>query len=88
MCDKCVALDRKIDHYEQMLISIGDRVTVERLKALIADYRRKRWPFIQRLSKSSRATSVGGLCQIHRTLRVGPLRLDGEAKSSKGDVQR
>ena len=37
MCDKCVALDRKIDHYEQMLISIGDRVTVERLKALIAD---------------------------------------------------
>ena len=37
MCDKCVALDGKIDHYEQMLISIGDRVTVERLKALIAD---------------------------------------------------
>ena len=37
MCDKCVALDKKIDHYEQMLISIGDRVTVERLKALIAD---------------------------------------------------
>jgi hypothetical protein len=37
MCDKCVALDRKIDHYEQMLISIGDRVTVERLMALIAD---------------------------------------------------
>ena len=37
MCDKCVALDRKIDHYEQMLMSIGDRVTVERLMALIAD---------------------------------------------------
>ncbi len=34
MCDKCVALDKKIDHYEKMFISIGDR---ERLKALIAD---------------------------------------------------
>jgi hypothetical protein len=37
MCEKCLALDRKIDHYEQMLISIGDRVTVERLHAMIAD---------------------------------------------------
>jgi hypothetical protein len=37
MCDKCAVLDRKIDHYEQMLLSIGDRVTVERLHAMIAE---------------------------------------------------
>ena len=37
MCDKCVALDKKIDHYEKMLISIGDRVTVDRLMALVGD---------------------------------------------------
>jgi hypothetical protein len=37
MCDKCAVLDKKIDHYEQILISIGDRVTVERLHAMIAD---------------------------------------------------
>ena len=37
VCDKCAALDKKIYHYEQILISIGDRVTVERLHAMIAD---------------------------------------------------
>jgi hypothetical protein len=37
MCDKCAELDKRIEHYEQMLISIGDRVTVERLYAMIAD---------------------------------------------------
>jgi len=37
MCDKCAVLDQKIDHYEQMLIAIGGRGTVERLQALIAD---------------------------------------------------
>jgi hypothetical protein len=37
MCDKCAKLDKKIEHYETMLVSIGDRVTVERLMALVAD---------------------------------------------------
>jgi hypothetical protein len=37
MCDKCAQLDKKIDHCGRMLVSIGDRVTVERLEALIAD---------------------------------------------------
>jgi len=39
MCDKCAPLDKKIEHYEKMIVSIGDRVTVERLMALVADLR-------------------------------------------------
>ena len=39
MCDKCGELDKKIEHYETMLVSIGDPVTVERLMAMIADLR-------------------------------------------------
>lgn len=37
MCDKCGELDRKIEHYRQMLLSIGDQTTVERIKVLIGD---------------------------------------------------
>jgi hypothetical protein len=37
MCDKCTKLDKKIEHYETMIVSIGDRVTVERLMALVAE---------------------------------------------------
>jgi hypothetical protein len=35
VCDKCEQLNEKIEHYEKMAVSIGDRVTVERLMALI-----------------------------------------------------
>ena len=37
MCDKCEQLDKKIEHYETMIVSIGDRVTVERLMAMVAN---------------------------------------------------
>jgi hypothetical protein len=37
MCEKCAPLDKKIEHYETMVVSIGDRATVERLMAMIAD---------------------------------------------------
>jgi len=39
MCDKCGELDKKIEHYRQMLMSIGDQTTVERIKVLIGDLR-------------------------------------------------
>ena len=52
MCDKCEKLDKKIEHYETIVVSIGDRATVERFMAMIAIYRRKRRRFIP--SKSSR----------------------------------
>ena len=37
VCDKCEKLDKKIEHYETIVVSIGDRATVERLMAMIAD---------------------------------------------------
>ena len=52
VCDKCEKLDKKIEHYETIVVSIGDRATVERFMAMIAIYRRKRRRFIP--SKSSR----------------------------------
>jgi hypothetical protein len=36
VCDKCDELDKKIEHYGLMLLSIGDQVTVDRIKELIA----------------------------------------------------
>jgi hypothetical protein len=37
MCDKCVEIDRLIDRYRKIQRSIGDQVTVDRTKELIAD---------------------------------------------------
>ncbi len=37
MCDKCDELDKKTEHYQQILLSIGDQITVERLAGLIGD---------------------------------------------------
>jgi hypothetical protein len=37
VCDKCAELDKKIEHYQKMLLAIADPITVERLKALIGD---------------------------------------------------
>jgi len=37
MCDKCDQLDKKIDHYRLILLSIGDQITADRIKAMIGD---------------------------------------------------
>jgi len=37
MCDKCDELDKKIDHYRLILLSIGDQITTSRIKAMIGD---------------------------------------------------
>ena len=35
MCDKCDELDKRIEHYRRILLSIGDQITVDRIKAMI-----------------------------------------------------
>jgi hypothetical protein len=42
MCDKCAKLDKKIEHYETMIVSIGDRVTVDRLMAMVTNLQRQK----------------------------------------------
>ena len=37
MCDKCVELDKRIEHYREITLAIGDELTIERIKALIGD---------------------------------------------------
>jgi hypothetical protein len=36
MCDKCVELDGKIEHYQRMASLITDRTTLDGIKELIA----------------------------------------------------
>jgi hypothetical protein len=55
MCDKCAKLDKKIEHYETMIVSIGDRVTVDRLMAMVAKFAEAK------SGTSSRAKAVGRL---------------------------
>jgi hypothetical protein len=37
MCEKCVDIDKNIERYRKIQRSIGDQVTVDRTKELIAD---------------------------------------------------
>ena len=36
MCETCNELDKRIEHYEKIALSLNDQLTVERIKALIA----------------------------------------------------
>jgi FAD/FMN-containing dehydrogenase len=35
MCDKCIELDGKIEHYQRISASISDQLTVDRIKELV-----------------------------------------------------
>jgi hypothetical protein len=35
MCDKCIELDDKIEHYERISVSISDQLTIDRIKKLV-----------------------------------------------------
>ena len=35
MCEKCVELDEKIQHYERIRSAINDQLTVDRIKELV-----------------------------------------------------
>jgi hypothetical protein len=37
MCDKCVEIDKAIERYRIILLSIGDQITMDRTKELIAE---------------------------------------------------
>jgi hypothetical protein len=42
MCDKCDALDKKIEHYERLRSAINDEITVDRIKQLVAEMRARK----------------------------------------------
>jgi hypothetical protein len=37
MCDRCARLDKKIAQYQRISFSLNDQLTVDRIKALIAE---------------------------------------------------
>ena len=55
MCDKCVELDVKIQHYERIRLSIGDQVTVDRIKELVAEMNAQKAKFHPEKSRQRRA---------------------------------
>jgi hypothetical protein len=59
MCDKCHELDKKIGHYEKMLLAIGDSLTVDRLKAMIADLQAQKAALQQQRHGSTTSLSCG-----------------------------
>jgi hypothetical protein len=45
MCEKCVEIDKTILRYQRILLSIGDQVTVDRTKELIAELQAQKAAF-------------------------------------------
>jgi len=37
MCDACVQLDEKIEHYNKVVSAMTDQLTIERITALVRD---------------------------------------------------
>jgi hypothetical protein len=42
MCDKCVEIDKTIERYRRILLSIDDQITVDRTKDLIGELQAKK----------------------------------------------
>ncbi len=45
MCEKCIEIDQTILRYQRILLSIGDQVTVDRTRQLIADLQAEKAAF-------------------------------------------
>lgn len=37
MCEKCVEIDKTVERYRKILMSIGDQFTIDRVKELLAE---------------------------------------------------
>jgi hypothetical protein len=73
MCDKCADLDKKIEHYRQMLLSIGDQITVERIEAMISDLQAQR-AHTPSGAKAVGPPAVGGLFNHRASAESGSAR--------------
>jgi hypothetical protein len=39
MCDRCIQLDKKIEHYERLASGMADELTLERIRELVQELR-------------------------------------------------
>jgi hypothetical protein len=37
MCEKCVEIDKMVEQYRKILMSIGDQFTIDRVRELLAE---------------------------------------------------
>jgi hypothetical protein len=59
MCDKCIELDDKIEHYERISVSINDQLTIDRIKKLVEQMKAQKAALHP--EREYKAASVGGL---------------------------
>jgi hypothetical protein len=61
MCDKCVEIDKKIEHHRLLAPRITDQPLLDGIKELLSGCRLRSWRFIQ----SKRSNGVGDLPSIY-----------------------
>ena len=61
MCDKCVELAGKIEHYERISASISDHLTIDRIAELVEQMKAQKAALHPSKSK---AASIGGLFHL------------------------
>jgi hypothetical protein len=69
MCDKCIELDDKIEHYERISVSINDQVTIDRIKKLVEQMKAQKAALHP--EREYKAASVGGLFYFGRIVVIG-----------------
>jgi hypothetical protein len=61
MCDKCVELDGKIEHYQRMASRITDQLTLDAIKELIARMKAQKAELHSEQEKLGRLSCVRNL---------------------------
>jgi hypothetical protein len=76
MCEKCVELDSKIEHYQRMASKISDQATLDGIKELV-----------ERMKAINRALCAAGIVGAESHLRNVVYRKQG-CKLFKGECRR
>ena len=77
MCEQCGEIDGKIARYRRIMMSIGDEVTIERFKEVIADLEAQSSLCILSKSNSEPASACAGTRELSSAaiwLRSSPAR--------------
>jgi hypothetical protein len=88
MCEKCVELDSKIEHYQHMASRITDQATLDGIQQLIERMQAQKAAFTP--NKSSKAASVGRWCRQHanRCRLLASRRAEGPAQARNADIAK
>jgi len=96
MCEKCVAIDKAIERYRNVVRSIGDQPTVDRAKELIADLAAQKAALHPERSNANRplimecrvVSANGRRSLVRGTIRQEPDWLSAAGPGSYNNAQR